>query len=115
MMHLSFGQTQGLVEDVELQELNALIDQNRVVGVSILDEDGAAVQADGLSEQAVAVFANILDHTRKIGLELGENTRPTLMLSGSGLEVGGLPLMNANALIVRKKSVGLKRDLTHAS
>lgn len=109
-MPLNIGATEGVVDDLERQELNDLVDHASVVGFSILSQDGEALQADGLSERAVAALSTICDQTHKLGLELGEQTRPSVMLSGAGLEVGALPLVNASAVIVRRNRVGLNRD-----
>lgn len=110
-MPLNADKTHDCVDDLERKELNGLVDHASVIGFSIINNRGSAVQAEGISDRAVAALSTICDQTHKLGRELGEQTRPSVMLSGAGIELGALPLMNASAVIVRKNRVERNRDL----
>lgn len=109
-MKINTGRLEDHVEDAEMSELKDLVDQDNVVGYSVINDAGEAIDFEGVSETAIAVFTNIFEHTEKIGEELGESsTRPSIMFSGRDMELVALPLKSASALVVKEKGGGLRR------
>lgn len=109
-MKINTGKISNLVDASEMTELKDLVDDDRVIGYSVIDDAGEAIDSEGVSETAIAVFTNIFEHTEKIGEELGETSpRPTIMFTGREMEVTALPLKGASALVVKEKGGGLRR------
>lgn len=106
----------GLIGESELKEVETILEDENVVGYSIFDTDGTAVDTEGVGETAVAVFSNIFEQTEKIGSELGEaSPRPSIMFTGRDMELVALPLERANVLVLKEKNSGIRREYRNAS
>lgn len=110
-MKINVGQIGDFVDDKELAEIKGLVESEAVIGYSLINDAGEAVELEGVSETAIAVFTNIFEHTQKIGEELGETApRPSIMFSGRQMEVIARPMKNVSALVVKEKGGGLRRN-----
>ncbi|MEM9031425.1 MAG: hypothetical protein AAGB18_02170 [Pseudomonadota bacterium] len=115
-MKVDLSALDGIVATAEMDEVTEILGADNVIGFAILDSDGAPVEANGVSETAVAVFSNIFDQAEKIGTELGETPpRPAIMFSGSDLELVALPLSHASVIVVKEKGAGIRREFRRAS
>ena len=114
-MRVSLKPIKGVVDDSEVTEVTSILKEENVVGYSVFDTNGTPVQSKGVGETAIAVFANIFDQSTRIGKELGEAApRPSVMFTGREMELIGLPLANANILILKEKTSGIRREYRHA-
>lgn len=115
-MRATIKPVKGLIDESEVTEVKSILNDDNVVGYSIFDAEGSAVDTKGVGETAIAVFSNIFEQTAKIGAELGEAApRPSVMFTGREMELVALPLANANVLVLKEKSSGIRREYRNAS
>ena len=84
-----------------------------VIGYAILSMDGTKVEAGGAwSDQLAPVFANVFELSDKLGMEFGEeDSCGMVFFEGSNLEIAGLLLTSARAIIIKRKQRGSKEGL----
>jgi len=114
-MRVTIKPVDGLIDTTEASEIKTILGDEAVVGYSIFAQDGTPIVSKGAGETAIAVFSNIFERATNIGEELGEAApRPSVIFSGRETELVGLPLANANMLILKEKTAGIRREYRHA-
>jgi hypothetical protein len=89
----------------ESTELARIQRDSQVIGYSVMALDGTEIESGGaLSDTIAPIFANAFDLADKIGAEFGEeDTCPVLFMESDEIEVAGLLLSAARAVIVKRK------------
>lgn len=89
----------------ESTELARIQRDAQVIGYSVMAMDGTEIESGGaLSDNITPIFANAFDLADKIGAEFGEeDTCPVLFMESKEIEVAGLLLSAARAVIVKGK------------
>lgn len=114
-MRVTIKPIEGLIDASEIKDIEAEVGDERVIGYSVFDFDGNAVGSEGISETAIAVLSNVLEHTAAIGHELGEAApRPSVMFSGRHMELAAKPLENTNVLVLKEKGAGMRNGANNA-
>lgn len=97
----------------ESAELKRIKEDPSVVGFSLIAQDGTELEASGaFQESSSAVFANIFDVADRMGDEFGvEDICPAIFLEGPELEVAGISMSSARAVIIKRKPARNSGDL----
>ena len=101
-------------ETVELARIQA---DASVIGYAVIGMDGSEIEASGPWSSMIApVFSNIFDLSDRIGTEFGEEEGcPMLFVENQNLELIGLRLTFARAVIVRRKGKRVAEGLRSVS
>ena len=101
----------------ESKELKRIKENASVIGFALISQDGNELEASGAFEQeSAAVFANIFDVADRMGEEFGaDNGCPVLFLESADLEVAGVSMSSARAVIVKRKQARRSGDLRSVS
>lgn len=96
------------LEPEERAELDKVLKDPAVEGLTLLTRDGLELRAQGVwSDVGAAVFANVMRIVDRIGEEFGEQERQAVFFAESaGFEIAVVPLTRCDALIVRRLSGG---------
>ena len=96
----------------ELAEFAKLRRDPDVTGYALIGFDGEEIDSSGVWDTTVPVFANIFDLADGLGGEFGEERSASMVILESGaLEVVGLTLSSAKAVIVRRKAAKPREGL----
>lgn len=87
----------------EISEISKLRQDSAVIGYVLVSPDGEQIEANGVPDNAAAVFANIFDMSASIGAEFGEDSEGALIiLESKAVEVICIGLSSAKAVIFRR-------------
>lgn len=97
----------------ESAELRRIKEDPTVVGFTLIAQDGTELESSGaFQESSAAVFANIFDVADRMGEEFGvDDICPAIFLEGQELEVAGISMSSARAIIIKRKPARNTGDL----
>ena len=100
---------EGLLTEVEIEELSKIRAEPGVVGYLLFRDDGVQLAAENVvNDDLVPIFANAFDLADAIGGDLGETGgAPAIYFESAAYEIAALRLSSCNAVIVRQKPKGL--------
>lgn len=103
------------LEPEERAELDKVLADPTVEGLTLMTRDGVELRAEGVwSDSAAAIFSNVMRLVDRIGEEFGEQERRSVFFAESaGFELAVVPLTKCDALIVRRSGGGAGGGLSN--
>lgn len=97
----------------ESSELAAIKQDPAVIGYTLLSMDGSEIETSGaFQETSAAIFANMFDIADRMGEEFGaDDVCPTLFVEGPDLEIAGITMSSARAVLIKQKPPRVTGDL----